>query len=64
MSNFQNLGDFGANLFSKRVLELNALILVFSHFVREHNFVSIILILLKKDLNFFSIDTLSNIKQQ
>jgi hypothetical protein len=41
MSNFQNLGDFGANLFSKRVLELNALILVFSHFVREHNFVSI-----------------------
>jgi len=64
MSNFQNLGDFGDNLFSKRVLELNALILVFSHFVREHNFVSIILILLKKDLNFFSIDTLSNIKQQ
>ena len=53
MSNFQNPRYFGDNLFSKRVLELNALKNIFSYFVGEHNFVSINLILKKKYLGTF-----------
>ena len=60
MSNFQNLGYFADILFSKMVLEHNAVIIEFLYFGPDHNFVSINLILYKKGFKFFSIDTLSN----
>jgi hypothetical protein len=50
MSNFQNLGDFADNLFSKWVLEHYALINDFLYFGPEHNFVSIIINYNKKSI--------------
>jgi hypothetical protein len=61
MSNFQNLGYFGDILFSKLVLEHNALIFGFSYFEREHNFVSIKVFFKEKYLGVFSV---SNIWKQ
>jgi len=58
MSNFQNLGYFGDNLFSKRVLQLNALIFGFLYFGREHNFVSIKSFLIKKYLGSFFVSNI------